>query len=82
MTSIINYAGVIFGRESCYDKEKRRIDVIKKNLKDNHMKLSSEEKMREIVLDIYLTLMTRGIKGTYIYVMEPGLKEYLKKFLS
>ena len=76
----LNYAGVIFGREVYYDTEKKRIDVVKKNLKDNHTKSSGDEKMREYVLNIYLTLMTRGIKGTYIYVMDEGLKEYLKHF--
>ena len=76
----LNYAGVIFGREICYDTEKQRIDVVKKNLKDNHTKSSGDEKMREYVLNIYLTLMTRGIKGTYIYVMDEALKEYFKHF--
>ena len=77
----LNYAGVIFGREIYYDTANKRIDVIKNNLKDNHTKSSGDEKMREFVLDIYLTLMTRGIKGTYIYVMDSELRKYLIDYL-
>ena len=77
----LNYAGVIFGREVYFDKDSGRIEVNKKNLKDNYTKSSGDEKMREYVLDIYLTLMTRGIWGTYIYVMDDALKEYLKEFM-
>lgn len=77
----LNYAGVIFGREIYYDIANKRIDVIKQNLKDNHTKSSGDEKMREFVLDIYLTLMTRGINGTYIYVMDSELRKYLMDYL-
>ena len=64
-------------------KERRRLrSYNKKNLKDNHTKSSGDEKMRDYVLDIYLTLMTRGIYGTYIYAMDPGLREYLKTFFA
>lgn len=76
----LNYAGVVFGREVYYDTETKRIEVNKKNLKDNYTKSSGDEKMRDYVLDIYLTLMTRGIYGTYIYAMDENLREYLKDF--
>ncbi len=76
----LNYAGVIFGREVYYDKTTKRIEVDKKNLKDNYTKSSGEEKMRDYILDIYLTLMTRGIYGTYIYAMDSDLRDYLKDF--
>ena len=72
----------MFGREVYFDKETKRIEINKKNLKDNHTKSSGDEKMRDYVLDIYLTLMTRGIYGTYIYAMDPGLREYLKTFFA
>ena len=78
----LNYAVVVFGREVYFDKETKRIEINKKNLKDNHTKSSGDEKMRDYVLDIYLTLMTRGIYGTYIYAMDPGLREYLKTFFA
>ena len=80
----LNYAGVIFGPEIYYNAETKRIEVDKKKLKDNHMKSNSDEngdeKMREFVINIYLTLMTRGINGTVVYAMDDGLREYLKSY--
>lgn len=78
----MNYAGVIFGKELYYDKAKGRIEVNKKELKDNLTKSSGDEAMREFILNIYLTLMTRGIHGTYLYVVDDDLREYLKLFLN
>ena len=78
----LNYAGVIFGREIYYDKDNGRIEIDKKALKDNFTKSSGDEKMREYILDIYLTLMTRGIHGTYVYAMDSALRDYLNQFLA
>ena len=78
----LNYAGVIFGHEVRYDPITRRIEIVKRNLKDNHSKSSGDELMREYLLNIYLTLMTRGIKGTYIYVMNDELRDYLRAFFT
>ena len=76
----LNYAGVVFGREIFYDKDKGCIEINKKALKDNFTKSSGDEKMRDYILDIYLTLMTRGIYGTYVYALDPALREYFKQF--
>lgn len=78
----LNFAVVVFGTEIYYNKETKRIEINKKNLKDNHTKSSGDEKMRDYVLDIYLTLMTRGIYGTYIYAMNPALRDYFKYYFS
>ncbi len=37
---------------------------------------------RDYVLNIYLTLMTRDIYGTYLYIVDEALKEYLKIFFD
>ena len=78
----LNYAGVVFGREIYYNNSLGRIEINKKGLKDNYTKSSGDEKMREYILDIYLTLMTRGIHGTYVYAMDSALQEYLKSYWS
>lgn len=78
----LNYAGVIFGKEIYYDKEKKRVEVNKRELKDNFTKSGGDESMRQYLLNIYLTLMTRGIAGTYVYAVDEDLREYLKKFLN
>ena len=36
----------------------------------------------EIIKNTYRTLMTRGMKGCYIYCTDKGMKEYLKKRLE
>ena len=78
----LNYAGVIFGKEIYYNKEKKRVEVNKRELKDNFTKSDGDESMRQYLLNIYLTLMTRGITGTYVYAVDENLREYLKKFLN
>lgn len=78
----LNYAGVIFGKEIYYDKDKKRIEVNKRELKDNFTKSGGDEQMRQYLLNIYLTLMTRGINGTYVYAVDENLREYLMDYLN
>lgn len=33
-----------------------------------------------MILNIYAVLLTRGIKGTFIHVTDPALREYLGQF--
>lgn len=76
----LNYAGVIFGNEVYYDTLNKLVRVNKKEVRDNRVKSSGTRKMREFVSNIYLTLMTRGIKGTYVFAVDNNLQEYLKTF--
>lgn len=78
----LNYAGVIFGKEVFFDKENKIIKVNKNELRDNHAKSSGTDEMRQFVINIYLTLMTRGIKGTYVFAVNEELQEYLKAFFG
>jgi DUF2075 family protein len=53
--------------------------------KENNPRLGivyADEDLLEYVVNIYRVLLTRGIKGTYIYVVDPGLRDYLKRTLS
>ncbi|MDO5702016.1 MAG: DUF2075 domain-containing protein [Lachnospiraceae bacterium] len=36
----------------------------------------------EIIKNTYRTLMTRGMKGCYIYCTDPGMSEYIRKRLA
>lgn len=78
----LNYAGVIFGKEIYYDEDARCLAINKKELRDNFTKSNGEENMRRYILNIYITLMTRGINGTYVYAVDESLKAYLRKFLG
>jgi DUF2075 family protein len=78
----LNYAGVIFGNEIGYDQETKTFRIDKSNYHDHIGKtaLDSDEQLKEYILNIYATLMTRGIRGTYLYACDEGLREYLKGY--
>ena len=80
----LNYAGVIFGPEITYDKIHGRVEVIQENYKDNLGRAVSGdmEALREYIINIYATLMTRGIKGTFVYVCDYKLREYLRRYFA
>ena len=79
----LNYAGVIFGNEIRFDNVKREIYIEKSSYYDMQGKtaLNKEEDLKEYILNIYMTLMTRGIKGTYVYVCNNELRDYLKEYI-
>ena len=80
----LNYVGVIFGPEITYDQDTKRIEVIRENYKDNLGRAVSGNysSLREYIINIYVTLMTRGINGAYVYVCDPALREYLSIYFN
>ena len=80
----LNYVGVIFGPEITYNKVTGRIEVIKKNYMDTLGKAvgNDEEALRQYIINIYSTLLTRGIHGALIYVCDLKLREYLRSYLG
>ncbi len=79
----LNYAGVIIGPEMSYDENKNEIVVDRdKYLDFNGRRAISDLKELEIYIkNIYKTLLTRGIYGTYVYVVDKNLREYLRRFI-
>lgn len=47
----------------------------KQNLEETHTKL------RAIIKNTYRTLMTRGMKGCYVYVCDEELRNYIKQWI-
>jgi len=86
----LNYAGVIIGSDLGYDKQAGRIVFNRDNYfdvkgRENNKRLGieySDEDIRQYVLNIYHVLLTRGIKGTYLYVHDPALRAHLKQFFN
>ena len=80
----LNYVGVIFGSEIYYDKTKKRIEVDKSKYKDSLGKAvgNDYEALRAYILNIYATLLTRGIRGALVYVCDPDLREYLRPYFT
>ena len=80
----LNYVGVIFGPEIKYDKVHKRVVVDKQDYHDQNGKTVGNdlESLRKYILNIYVTLMTRGIHGAYVYVCDPALREYLRPYFA
>ncbi|WPQ63267.1 DNA/RNA helicase domain-containing protein [Chitinophaga sancti] len=80
----LNYAGVIFGNEITYDKSKNEIVVRQEHYHDSNggRKIESTVILKEFIINIYLTLLQRGILGTYVYVCDPALRDYFSRHIK
>lgn len=79
----LNYTGLIIGNELKYDNNQRRFIVDRNNYYDIKGKNgTTDEQLLEYILNIYCTMMKRGMLGTYIYVCNDELKKYLSKYIG
>ena len=79
----LNYTGLIIGNELKYDDENKKIVVDKRNYFDAKGKAATtDEELLEYILHIYRTMCTRGMRGTYLYVCDSKLRDYLKKYIE
>jgi DUF2075 family protein/predicted GIY-YIG superfamily endonuclease len=79
----LNYTGVIFGNEISYDKRKAEIIIKSENYRDKAGKYSitDPQQLKEYIINIYKTIMLRGIKGTYVYACDKDLRAYLSEHI-
>ena len=83
------YVGVIIGDDLRYEENHLVTDFTKRAKTDQSIrglkKMSKENPEQaqkladEIIKNTYRTLMTRGMKGCYVYATNEGLREYLKE---
>jgi DUF2075 family protein/DNA replication protein DnaC len=80
----LNYAGVIIGPELGYDLSKKEFIIRSENYKDFNGRrgIDNPEELKGYILNIYKTLLTRSIKGTYVYIVDDGLRKYFEEALS
>lgn len=79
----MNYVGVIFGEEIDYDFEKNSIVIDLSKYMDKKVKYGTDEEvLKKLIINTYTTILTRGIKGCYVYACNPNLQKYLKKYIS
>ncbi|GEK79071.1 DUF2075 domain-containing protein [Agrococcus baldri] len=86
----LNYAGVIIGPDVGVDPSSgnvvfRREKYFDKRGKRNNPTLGitySDEDLLKLVINIYVVLLTRGIRGTYVYVVDPLLRDRLRPFFD
>lgn len=89
----LNYVGVLFSPEIDYDPE-RGIIIYPKKIKDTSSignafrgltpeeKIEKEQQLKEYIINAYKVMMTRGIRGCYVYAHNPGMKKYLSQFFT
>jgi DUF2075 family protein len=79
----LNYVAVIFGREIDYDDESGSIVIDRSKFYDSKVKDGvDDETLKQYIINSYKVMMTRGIKGCYVYACNPGLQNYLKRFIA
>ncbi|MCR5757551.1 MAG: DUF2075 domain-containing protein [Selenomonas sp.] len=87
-----DYVGVIIGDDLRYENghvltdftQRASTDQSIKGLKSLYKKSPEVALKRadEIIKNTYRTLMTRGMKGCYVYCTDSGMRNYLKKMLT
>ena len=83
----LNYAGVIIGADLGFDPIENKLVFNRDNYfdskgKENNPTLGvkySDEDLKQFVINIYKVLMTRGIKGTFVYVCDEDLKTLMSR---
>ncbi len=80
-----DYVGVIIGPDLEYDPQARSLKGNREEYKDTIGKRGLQNKPEALTLyikQIYKTLMSRGAKGCFVYVGDPGARTYFKDRLS
>lgn len=87
-----DYVGVIIGKDMRYENGKIVTDFTQRANTDQSLKgiktmykkepKKADEIADEIIKNTYRTLMTRGMKGCYIYCVDQNLADYFKERLQ
>ena len=79
----LNYGFVILAEDIKYDENHNRIYVDKDAYKDKYGKIqASDSELERYIKNIYYVLLSRGIKGTYVYACDKALKKHLEKYIN
>ncbi|WP_396656635.1 DNA/RNA helicase domain-containing protein [Microbacterium sp.] len=86
----LNYAGVIIGNDLRYNPLSRRIFIDRDSYRDSKGKENNKQRgivytdsdLLEFIRNIYGVLLTRGMRGTYLYVCDPDLRRYFVQALG
>ena len=79
----LNFTGVIFGKEINFNTATNKIEIDSNNYFDKYGRIgANEEELKNYIVNIYKTIMYRGIKGTFIYAYNKELREYLQNHIE
>jgi uncharacterized protein len=70
-----DYVGVIFGNDIKYDMDKQEWVGFKEHSHDKKVKQSGD-KFVELVKNTYRVLLSRGLKGCYVYFMDEDTRRF------
>ena len=85
------YVGVIIGEDLVYRDGIIKVNPSKRSSNDRSIwgwkkmeqedRESTHDKLRALIKNTYRTLMTRGMKGCYVYVCDEELRNYIKQWI-
>ncbi len=79
----LNYGFVILGNDIKYDPVSKRVYADRNCYYDRYgQQGATDEELDEYVKNIYYVLMSRGIKGTYLYICDKNLREYFEQYID
>ncbi len=76
----LNYVGVIVGPELAYDPKLNRLVINRDKYEDKNgwRGIADPKELERYIINIYKTLMTRGIKGCYVYFVDKETEKFFK----
>lgn len=80
-----DYAGVIIGEDLRYNPVSKQIFTDKSSCKDPVLRQNRQEAIMtfdDYVRNIYRVLMSRGMKGCFLYICDENLRNYMKQLLA
>ena len=79
----LNYVAVILGYEIDYDDESGSLVIDRSKFFDSKVKNGvDDDTLKQYIVNSYKVMMTRGIKGCYVYACNPRMQNYLKRFIA
>lgn len=80
----LNYVGVIIWPELSYDFERDEFIIKKKHYhdKNGYRSIENDEVLKSYIINIYKTILTRGMKGCYVYIVDENLRRYFESMIE
>ena len=73
----LDYIGVIIGNDLVYNFDEQKWKGMKENCADPVVKRSGE-KFLDLIKNTYRVLLTRGLKGCYVYFMDKDTERFVR----
>ncbi len=80
-----DYVGILVGKDLRYNRTAKSYFTIWAEYKDAKGKqglLNNPEQLNKLVRQIYRILLTRGMKGCYVYFIDKEAEKYFKERLK